>query len=54
MLKFAGFDLPGIPAIEGAPVDDLRANVDLDLGGIMGAGLLSLFRVTFGDEGRLR
>jgi hypothetical protein len=52
MLKFAGFDLPGIPAVEGAPVADLKASVDLDLGGIVGAGLLSLFRVTFGDEGR--
>jgi hypothetical protein len=52
MLKFAGFDLPGIPGVEGAPVADLKASVDLDLGGIVGAGLLSLFRVTFGDEGR--
>jgi hypothetical protein len=52
MLKFAGFDLPQIPAVEGAPVSDLKANVDLDLGGIVGAGLLSLFRVTFGDDGR--
>ena len=52
MLKFAGFDLPQIPAIEGAPINDLKANVDVDLGGVVGAGLLSLFRVTFGDEGR--
>jgi len=52
MFKFAGFDLPQIPAVEGAPINDLRSNVDLDLGGILGAGLLSLFRVTFGDGGR--
>jgi hypothetical protein len=52
MLKFAGFDLPQIPAIEGGPVNDVKANVDVDLGGILGAGLLSLFRVTFGDGGR--
>jgi hypothetical protein len=52
LFKFAGFDLPQIPAIEGGPVTDLRGSVDVDLGGIMGAGLLSLFRVTFGDDGR--
>jgi hypothetical protein len=52
MVKFAGFDLPQIPAIEGQPVTDLKAATDVDLGGILGAGLLSLFRVTFGDGGR--
>jgi hypothetical protein len=52
MFKFAGFDLPQIPAVEGSPVSDLKANVDMDLGGVLGAGLLSLFRVTFGDDGR--
>jgi len=31
---------------------DVFANVDLDMGGIIGAGLLSVFRVTFGDDGR--
>jgi hypothetical protein len=31
---------------------DIFANVDLDMGGIVGAGLLSVFRVTFGDDGR--
>jgi hypothetical protein len=52
MFKFAGFDLPQIPAIEGAPVTEVKANIDIDVGGILGAGLLSLFRVTFGDGGR--
>jgi hypothetical protein len=52
MVKFAGFDLPQIPGVEGAPVSDLKASIDTDLGGILGAGLLSLFRVTFGDDGR--
>ncbi|MGO8998769.1 MAG: tetratricopeptide repeat protein [Polyangiaceae bacterium] len=52
MVKFAGFDLPQIPGVEGAPVSDLKASVDTDLGGILGAGLLALFRVTFGDDGR--
>jgi hypothetical protein len=52
MVKFAGFDLPQIPGVEGTPVSDLKASLDMDLGGILGAGLLALFRVTFGDDGR--
>jgi Tetratricopeptide repeat len=52
MVKFAGFDLPQIPGVEGAPLSDLKASIDTDLGGILGAGLLALFRVTFGDDGR--
>jgi hypothetical protein len=51
-LKIGAFDLPKVPAVEGAPMGDVFANVDLDMGGIVGAGLLSVFRVTFGDEGR--
>ena len=50
--KIGAFDLPKVPAVEGAPMADVFANVDLDMGGIVGAGLLSVFRVTFGDEGR--
>lgn len=52
IVRFAGFDLPQIPGVEGAPVSDIKASVDMDLGGILGAGLLALFRVTFGDDGR--
>ncbi len=50
--KLGAFDLPKVPAVEGAPMGDVLANVDLDMGGIIGAGLLSVFRVTFGDDGR--
>jgi hypothetical protein len=51
-MKLGGFDLQAIPALEGAPLGDVQSNVDVDLGGVVGAGLLALFRVTFGDEGR--
>jgi hypothetical protein len=51
-LKLGGYDLQAIPAIEGAPIGDVQQNVDVDLGGVLGAGLLALFRVTFADEGR--
>jgi hypothetical protein len=51
-MKLGGFDLQAIPALEGAPLGDVQSNVDVDLSGIVGAGLLALFRVTFGDDGR--
>jgi hypothetical protein len=50
--KIGAFDLPKVPAVEGAPLADVQANVDVNLGGIVGAGLLYLFRVTIADEGR--
>ncbi len=51
-VKIGGFDLPHIPAVQGAPLGDIRSNVDVDLGGVVGAGLLQAFRVTLGDDGR--
>jgi hypothetical protein len=51
-LKLGGYDLQSIPAIEGAPIGDIQSNVDVELGGVLGAGLLALFRITFADEGR--
>ncbi len=51
-MKLGGFDLQAIPALQGAPLGDVQGNVDVDLGGVLGAGLLALFRVTFGDDGR--
>ena len=52
VLKFGGFDLPQVPAVQGDSGADVKQAVDVDLGGIAGAGLLSLFRVTLGDGGR--
>ena len=51
-IKLGGFDLQDIPALQGAPTGDIQGNVDVDLGGVLGAGLLALFRFTLGDEGR--
>ncbi len=51
-IKLGAFDLPKVPAVEGASLADVRANVDIDVGGIVGAGLLYLFRVTMGEDGR--
>ncbi len=49
-LKFGAFDLPKIPAVEDIPHPD--QDLGVTMGGVMGSGLLSIFRVTFGDDGR--
>ncbi|HSO40589.1 MAG TPA: tetratricopeptide repeat protein [Labilithrix sp.] len=50
--KLGTLDLPQVPAMQGAPLGEIKGNFDVDLGGVVGAGLLSAFRVTFGDDGR--
>jgi hypothetical protein len=50
--KLGGVDISGFPAVQGAPFSDYKQTFDVDLGGIAGAGLLSVFRVTFADEGK--
>ncbi|HVJ88236.1 MAG TPA: hypothetical protein VM580_00430, partial [Labilithrix sp.] len=50
--KVGGIDVSGFPAVQGASIADYKQTFDVDLGGVAGAGLLSVFRVTFGDEGR--
>jgi len=50
--KLGGIDISGFPAVQGAPFNDYKQTFDVDLGGIAGAGLLSVFRVTFADEGK--
>lgn len=52
LVRIAGFELPQIPAVQGAPMSDLKNSLDVEIGGVVGAGLMSIFRVTFGDEGR--
>ncbi|HEY8075230.1 MAG TPA: hypothetical protein VIF62_13995, partial [Labilithrix sp.] len=50
--KLGPLDLPEVPAMQGAPLGEYKSNFDVDLGGVVGAGLLSAFRVTFGDDGK--
>ena len=52
LFRFGGFDLPQIPAMQGVGINDVRSALDVDVGGVVGAGLLSIFRVTFGSDGR--
>lgn len=52
LMRLAGFELPQVPALSSGAITGVQSNVDLDLGGVIGASLISAFRVTFGDEGR--
>jgi hypothetical protein len=49
-LKFGAFDLPKIPAVEDVPRPD--QDLGVNMAGVMGSGLLSIFRITFADDGR--
>lgn len=51
-LRVGAFELPQLPAVQGMDLKDLRSRIDVDFGGVLGAGLLQAFRVTFGDGGR--
>lgn len=50
--KLGGLDLSQFPAVTGPPIAEYKDLFDVDLGGIAGAGLLSIFRLTFADQGR--
>lgn len=50
--RLGPLDLPRLPTIHGAPLADYKEKFDVDLGGVVGAGLLQAFRVTFAEDGR--
>ncbi len=50
--KIGTLDLPQVPAMQGAALSEYKGNFDVELSGVVGAGLLSALRVTFGDGGR--
>jgi hypothetical protein len=52
MFRMGGFDLAKLPAIAGGDFSEMANGVDIDLAGVVGADLLSFFRVTFADDGR--
>jgi len=52
-LRLGGMSFPSVPALAlGSVADQAPASLDVDLGGVVGAGLLEAFRVTFTDGGR--
>ena len=52
MMSFGSLEVPGVPAVAGVPIADIEKPLDLDLDGIIGSGLVLLFRVTLADLGR--
>jgi hypothetical protein len=53
MLRIGAFDIPRVPGVQGdAPVKEREDLLGIELDGLVGAGLLSTFRVTLVDGGR--
>jgi hypothetical protein len=52
VFRIGTFDLPMLPAVQGGPSEAQKRAIDMELGGVLGAGLIAAFRVTLGDDGR--
>lgn len=56
VFRLGAFDLPDVPAMHGAALGDTLAEIgrrdELEVGGVIGAGFMQLFRVTLADGGR--
>lgn len=53
LLHFGAFKLPQTPGVYGAPIESVEKELQIDIDGAVGAGLLSEFRLTFSDGGRV-
>jgi hypothetical protein len=51
-ITLGAFDVPQVPGIYGAPLDEFEKGLDVNLDGMAGAGLLAAFRCTLADGGR--
>jgi hypothetical protein len=51
-MVLGAFDVPKVPGVYGAPLEEFEKGLDVDLDGLVGAGLLAAFRVTLADGGR--
>jgi hypothetical protein len=51
-MVLGAFDVPRVPGVYGAPLEEFEKGLDVDLDGLVGAGLLAAFRVTLADGGR--
>ncbi len=49
---FGTLEIPEVPAVGGMPIQEIEKPIDMDLDGIIGAGLLGPFRVSLVDGGR--
>jgi hypothetical protein len=52
-MKLGAFTLPEVPAVSGPSFDRLEKELEVDLDGAVGAGLLASFRLTLSEGGRV-
>ncbi|MCS6899816.1 MAG: hypothetical protein RMJ98_09245, partial [Myxococcales bacterium] len=52
-LRLGAFDLPEVPVIHSPGFADIQAVTGMDILGVIGSGLLGLFRCTLADNGRV-
>jgi tetratricopeptide (TPR) repeat protein len=52
-MKLGAFTLPEVPAVSGPSFERLEKELEVDLDGAVGAGLLASFRITLSDGGRV-
>jgi hypothetical protein len=53
LFRLGALELPAVPAIYGSPIERMERELNVDVDGVVGAGLLANFRVTFADGGRV-
>ncbi|MGE5784794.1 MAG: hypothetical protein ACM3ZE_09385 [Myxococcales bacterium] len=51
-LSLGALEVPGVPAVAGVGIAEIEKPLELDLDGIIGSGLMLVFRVTLADKGR--
>ncbi len=51
-LRLGSYDIGDVTALGGVPFEDLEKALDVELDGLLGAGVLSEFRITLGNGGR--
>jgi len=49
---FGTLEIPEVPAISGIAIQEIEKALDMDLDGVIGAGMLAPFRATLADAGR--
>lgn len=53
MLRLGALEIPKVPGVYGAPLKEIEKQLQINVDGVIGAGLLAYFRITFADDGRL-
>lgn len=53
LMQFGSFRMPKLPGVFGAPIGSVERELEVDIDGSIGAGLLANFRLTFSDQGRI-